>query len=237
MQKKNKEVKIISEVYPQHNGSINELKRYILLSKLGGASFVKLQLYSSEKLFGNKDRNYLDVKFDELKSLKEFSDQNDIEIFASIFDEEKIEWCEKLNFKYYKIASRTVEDKKLCEKIISCNKTTFISLGMHDWEKNGLPFVGDKIKYFYCVSKYPTMLGELKFPNFNNGKIVGYSDHTVGISACLKAISKGANYVEKHFSMNKSGNINTELAHVCSMNFDDLKLLKELSDSFSIIKD
>ena len=75
---KNKEVKIISEVYPQHNGSINELKRYILLSKLGGASFVKLQLYSSEKLFGNKDRNYLDVKFDELKSLKEFSDQNDM---------------------------------------------------------------------------------------------------------------------------------------------------------------
>ena len=38
--------------------------------------------------------------------------------------------------------------KILCEKIISCNKTTFISLGMHDWEKNGLPFVGEKIKYF-----------------------------------------------------------------------------------------
>tara|TARA_B100000401_G_C52788834_1_gene712314 strand:- start:762 stop:1475 length:714 start_codon:yes stop_codon:yes gene_type:complete len=237
MQKKNKEVKIISEVYPQHNGSITELKRSILLSKLGGASFAKLQLYSSEKLFGNKDRSYLDIKFDELKELKEFADQNDIEIFASIFDEDKIEWCEKLNFKFYKIASRTVENKELCEKIISCNKTTFISLGMYDWKKNGLPFNGEKIKYFYCVSKYPTMLGELEFPNFQDKKIEGYSDHTIGISACLKAICKGATYVEKHFSMNKSANINTELAHVCSMDFDDLKLLKELSDSLSIIKD
>ena len=44
-------VKIISEIHPQFMGSMNELKRMILQSKLGGADYVKVQLYSSKKLF------------------------------------------------------------------------------------------------------------------------------------------------------------------------------------------
>ena len=237
MKKKNNSVKIISEVFPQHNGSWEELKRSILLSQAGGATFAKVQLYDSNKLFGNNDREYLNINFNELKNIKKFCDDIGIELFASIFDEEKIDWCEKLNFNYYKIASRTVKDDiPLCEKIISCKKTTFISLGMYDWEKKGLPFKNKMIKYFYCVSRYPTALGELELPNFTSGKIEGYSDHTIGIAACLKAVSKGAKYIEKHFSSNKSANINTEMAHICSMDFDDLKLMKNLADSFALIK-
>ena len=46
---KNK-VTIISEIHPQHHGSMDELKRMVLQSKIGGANFVKVQLYSSKKL-------------------------------------------------------------------------------------------------------------------------------------------------------------------------------------------
>ena len=55
--KKNPEqrkVLIISELYPQHMGDIHELKRMILQSKIGGADIVKLQIYSSEKLWKDK---------------------------------------------------------------------------------------------------------------------------------------------------------------------------------------
>ena len=50
-----RKVKIISEIHPQHHGSIIELKRHIHLSLLGGADMIKVQLYSSQKLFKNND--------------------------------------------------------------------------------------------------------------------------------------------------------------------------------------
>ena len=40
---------------------MDEVKRMILQCKLGGADFIKVQLYSSSKLFGNKDRNYIEI--------------------------------------------------------------------------------------------------------------------------------------------------------------------------------
>ena len=43
-------------------GSMEEAKRMILQSKMGGAQFVKVQLYNSQKLFGNNDRLYLEFE-------------------------------------------------------------------------------------------------------------------------------------------------------------------------------
>ena len=160
-------VKIISEIHPQFMGSKNEIKRMIIQSKIGGADYVKVQLYSSKKLFGNKDREYLEISFNELKELKKFSEDQDIKIFASIFDAEKIDWCEKLDFEMYKIASRTVEDKSLCKKIISTKKKIIVSLGMYDYEKKGIPFKDKNIEYLYCISNYPTDYKKIKMPNFD----------------------------------------------------------------------
>ena len=50
-------------------------------------------------------------------------------------------------------------------------------------------------------------------PNFDdkNSIFKGYSDHTIGIATAIYAISKGALVIEKHFSNNKSLNIETQL--------------------------
>ena len=56
-----RDVTIISEVHPQFIGDKKELTRMILQSKIGGADFVKVQLYDSKKLFGDKKREYLEI--------------------------------------------------------------------------------------------------------------------------------------------------------------------------------
>ena len=56
-----RKIKIISEIHPQHFGSMDEAKRMILHSKLGGADFVKVQLYDSKLLFNNNKRNYIQL--------------------------------------------------------------------------------------------------------------------------------------------------------------------------------
>ena len=234
--KAQRKVKIISEIHPQFMGSKSEIKRMIIQSKLSGADYVKIQLYSSLKLFGNKNREYLEINFNELKELKKFSDDLDIKIFASIFDEEKIEWCERLDFELYKIASRTVEDKKLCKKIISTNKKIIISLGMYNYEKKGVPFKDKNIEYLYCISNYPTDYKKIKMPNFDKSFFSGFSDHTVGIGACIFAVSRGADYIEKHFSNNKSMNVDTQMAHICSMDSKELSLLRKYSDNLTLLR-
>lgn len=234
---KQRSVKIICEVHPQFMGSMSELKRMIIQSKMGGADIVKVQLYESKVLFQNNERSYLDISFKELEEINKYSTGHGIELSASIFDEEKLDWCEKLDFTTYKIASRTVnENVKLCEKIISTGKETIISLGMFDYLKNGVPFNSKNIKYLYCVSEYPTMLEKIKMPDFQNSFFDGFSDHTIDISACLYAISRGAKIIEKHYSNSNNLNINTQQAHVCSMNFDQLNQLRYFADSISFLQ-
>jgi len=232
---KQRKIKIISEIHPQHIGSIDEAKRMILYSKLGGADFVKVQLYDSKILFNDNKRNYIQLTKKEFFELNDYAKQIGIQFFASIFDRSKIDWCEEAEINFYKIASRTVKDKKLCKEIIGLKKKVFISLGMHK-NLNSLPFSGSNITYFYCVSKYPTQLNELKMPNFEKSKIKGYSDHTIGTAACIYAASRGAEYIEKHFSCNKSLNVETQLAHTCSMDYDDLSEIRRIIDSITLIK-
>lgn len=229
-----RKVKIISEIHPQHHGSILELKRQLNLSFLGGADMIKVQLYSSKELFNNNDREYLEISFEELKKIKDFCDELNIDLFASIFDAKKIDWCEKLNFKYYKIASRTVTDINLCNEILALNKPTFISLGMHK-DLNNPPFQNKNAIYFYCVSNYPTDLSEINMPDFNQSFFQGYSDHTIGTSACQYAISRGAKYIEKHFSTNKAYKVATEQAHYGSMDEKDILNLRNFADDISLM--
>ena len=112
---KNK-VTIISEIHPQHHGSMDEIKRMILQSKIGGADYVKVQLYSSQNLFKNDERKYIEIDKTELKEISDYSRNIGIEPMASVFDEERIDWCEELNFKTYKIASITIKEKKTLPK-------------------------------------------------------------------------------------------------------------------------
>ncbi len=229
-------VEIICEIHPQHMGDIKEIERMIIQSKISGADFVKVQLYSSEKLFGDSERSYLDINKKELEKINNFCKTIGINLTASIFDEEKLEWCEELGFEVYKIASRTVnEDPELCKKIISKKKRTIVSLGMYDYSKE-LPFKDKNVEYLYCVSKYPTKLTEINMPNFDDSFFNGFSDHTVGIDAAIYSISKGARIIEKHFSNNKSLNVSTQLGHTGSMDYHDLENLRRIADSINLLR-
>ena len=58
-------------------------------------------------------------------------------------------------------------------------------------------------------------------------KLTGYSDHSIGIGACIEAASRGATLIEKHFTLDKNLQCETESAHSCSMDLNELKKLSE----------
>ena len=102
--------------------------------------------------------------------------------------------------------------------VLSFNKPTIISTGMTNLKllkqiyfflkKNSKSKLSSKnIGLLHCVSSYPTPFSEANLSSINlmkkifNDVTVGYSDHTIGMEACIAAASLGAKIIEKHFTI------------------------------------
>jgi len=224
---------IIAEIGINHNGNLNLAHEMIREARISGADIAKFQFYDPEKLFGLKGSHpdkvnfefakKIQFGFDEAKQLKQWCDEENIEFSASVFDIERVEWMESLKMKRYKIASRSVEDKELCQKIFKTGKEAFISLGF--WKGKGIPYDYKNAKYLYCVPKYPCEYKDIKMPEDFTGSIYnGFSDHLIGLAGVLSAVARGASVIEKHFTLHK-GLEGPD--HICSMTPDELKILNQ----------
>ena len=149
---------VISEISPQFGNDLDVAEQMILESKLGGARAAKLQLYPAEMFSAEPVDPYVksrELTFDDFKRLKEFGDRTGLPVFATAFDEERLEWCLELDQAYYKIAARQHrENPDLVEKITSMGKRVFVSVP-HDFDVSTIE-VHAHCFYLYCIVQYPT---------------------------------------------------------------------------------
>lgn len=228
---------LIAELHNQYGGDIGVAEQMILQCKLAGAHAVKVQLYDSQVLYGTKEREYLSLTFDEVSHLQEYARRVGIDFFASFFDEERLGWCLKLDFPVLKVASVALQRfPDLCERAVATGKRALISLGFHDWKNTPVPFDAPNVEYLHCVSKYPAMLEEVEMPDFDRSFFVGYSDHTIGTTACLYAIARGARVIEKHFTLSPSLQRSTERAHAGGMTLEDLRTIRVFWDGVRLLR-
>jgi sialic acid synthase SpsE len=195
----------VAEIGLNHDGNFNLAYELIREAKKAGADVAKFQFGWRN---GPGEINQIDdARAAELKSWCAFWG---IEMMASIITEDALDLAHRVGFSRYKIASRTVVDKPdLCQRILAEGKETFVSLGM--WNATSFPFgpPSPTLRYIYCRSKYPTFPEDLRgLPErFHEQAHYGYSDHCHGISACLLAIARGAQYIEKHITLNKTSQV------------------------------
>ena len=103
---------------------------------------------------------------------------------------------------------------------------------------NHLKKIQDKIVIMHCVTEYPTKPQYLNLRVINKMKNdfllnIGFSDHTIGIDAPIAAVYAGAQFVEKHFTINKKL-IGPD--HKASINFFELKeLIKKIKIADEIL--
>ncbi len=225
-------MKFVAEIGLNHDGNFDIAYELIRKAKQCGADVAKFQ-------FGwrNKPDEINYITEDIAIHLKKMCDFQNIEMLASIIDDDGLKLSQKINLKRLKIASRTVVDRPdLCKKILSENKEVYCSLGF--WKSKNLPFgePNEKLKYIFCISKYPTYPESIKeLPKeFNNKKYYGYSDHTHGIATPIIAITRGAKFIEKHFTLNKSSQVIRD--HILSATPDEFAdLVKYGSEINNII--
>ena len=119
------------------------------------------------------------------------------------------------------------------KRIYRCIKNKVIIIN-----HNHLKKIQDKIVIMHCVTEYPTKPKYLNLRVINKMKNdfllnIGFSDHTIGIDTPIAAVYAGAQFVEKHFTLNKklSGP-----DHKASVNFFELKkIIKKIRDAEEIL--
>ena len=224
---------VISEISPQFGGIVEVAEQMILQSKLAGADAIKVQLYT-ETQFG-AERAYLSMSFDQLKRLKQYADTLNIPLFATPFTHDRLDWCIDLKLPYLKVAARMhAESPDLVEKIMGYNIPTFVSIPS-DYDVDKVKKYDHAI-YLYCVVKYPTRVDEFSMPDFKNSIFHGISDHTLGVAGALYASAHGAQYLEKHYTLQHSFQFETEKAHLGAMDMSQLTLIKNTAKEFEMIQ-
>src|SRR3989338_107451 len=148
----------------------------------------------------------------EYKELFDYAKQKGLVAFASPWDIESVDFMEKLDPPVYKVASASITNHDLLEKIKNTGKPIILSTGMSTMDQ--VHSAVQKLKtnpliILHTVSAYPAdekdlnlkLIPKLKkiFPEHP----IGYSGHERGISASLAAAVHGAHVIERHITLDK----------------------------------
>jgi pseudaminic acid synthase len=135
--------------------------------------------------------------------------------FSSPFDKTAVDFLEQFNPPAYKIASFEINDIPLIKYVASKGKPIIMSTGVAELADielavNTCREVGNnQILLLKCTSAYPAPVEEanlLTIPNMREtfGVEVGLSDHSLGLTVPIVAVSFGACVIEKHFILDRS---------------------------------
>jgi len=149
------------------------------------------------------------------KELFEYAREIGIDIFSSPFDKTAVDFLEQFDPSAYKIASFEITDYELIRYTASKMKPIIISTGIA--YENEIKDVIDICKnignnniiLLKCTSSYPAPIEDsnlLSIPDLAErfNVLSGFSDHTLGSTAPIVAVSLGAKVIEKHFILDKS---------------------------------
>lgn len=230
-------VLIIAEAGVNHNGNYENAKKLLLAGAEAGVDYVKFQTFKADKLV-SKDAEKAEYQkantgdgvtsqFEMLKKLEmpyewhidliKYAKSLGVKFLSTGFDEESIDFLDKINIEFYKIPSGEITNKPFLEHVAKKKKPIIISTGMAKLDEvrsaidvlkyNGIS--NENITILHCNTEYPTPMSDvnlraiLSLKNEFDVK-VGYSDHTVGIEVPIAAVTLGACVIEKHFTLDKN---------------------------------
>lgn len=224
---------IIAEAGVNHNGKLGLAKKLIDIAVDAGADAVKFQTYKSEdvatrkagladyakKNIGKNLRQVdmiksLELSYDEFKVLKSYCDKKEIIFLSTPHTFDAIDFLEEL-VPAYKFGSGDITNIPALRHAAKKGKPMILGTGMStmDEVKRATDSIksekNEKIVVLHCTTNYPCPLVEVNLRAMLKMKseidcLVGYSDHTVGITVPIMATALGAVVIEKHFTLDRN---------------------------------
>lgn len=225
---------IVAEISANHNQSLERALELLAAAKQSGADAVKLQTYTADTITIDHDgpeftidggpwsgRTLYDL-YEEAhtpwewhEALFEQGRELGLTVFSSPFDATAIDFLEDLGAPAYKIASFEIVDIPLIECAAKTGKPLIISTGMANEVEISDALTAARsagavdICLLHCVSSYPAPIADSNLKTISDltkkfDVVSGLSDHTLGTTVAVAAVSLGAALIEKHFTLNRA---------------------------------
>lgn len=246
-----KEINTIAEIGINHNGDIDLCKKIIDQAVIAGFDYVKFQKRNPEKAVPESQKGKIretpwgKMTYIEYKHKIEFSEEQYDEIdmyckskgirwFASVWDEDSIDFMKKYTT-ITKIPSALITNETLLRSARAEFDQLIISTGMSTEEQvEKAVDISNPDVIMHTNSTYPSPVKELKleyikwlkdkYPN----KQIGYSGHEYGITASISSIALGAEWIERHVTVDRTLWGSDQLASVEPIGM--IKLIKGIKE-------
>ena len=211
--------------------TLEEANKLVDLACSSGVDAVKLQTYKADTIVTKTARFDLDnvgdmlqyklfekyqIDFDLHKKVFDYIDSKGLEWLSTPSHKTDVDMLEELGVMSHKIGADDATNLPLIKYVAQTGKPILLSSGMCTLEEvremiNTCLEVGnDNIILFHTVSNYPTYPEQVNLKAMQTLKNefpylkIGFSDHTIGSTACFAAACMGADVVEKHFTYDKN---------------------------------
>lgn len=221
---------IIAEIGINHNGSLDIAKQLIEGAHQAGVDVVKFQKRTPELCVPRdqwdieRDTPWGRIPYIEYRHKVEFQEKEYDEIdkycrelgimwTASAWDIPSVEFLEKYDIPFHKAPSAVLTDIELLQRMQKNNVPLIISTGMSEMEQieNAVHNLNTKnLMIAHSTSTYPCKIEELNLRvistlrNKYDDIPIGYSGHETGLAPTWTAVALGANYVERHITLDRA---------------------------------
>lgn len=223
---------IIAEAGVNHSGDISLAKKLVDVAVDAGSDAVKFQTFKSEgvvtKQAGTADyarknigknikqidliKKY-ELKYNDFKILKGYCDKKNIIFLSTPHSFDAIDFLEHL-VPAYKFGSGDLTNIPTLKYAAKKGKPMILGTGMStlDEIKTAIKAIkregNNNIIALHCTTNYPCSFEEVNLNAMLTMKekldcLVGYSDHTLGITVPMIAVALGAVLIEKHFTIDR----------------------------------
>ena len=220
---------VVAEIGVNWDGDFELAKEMMVKAKKVGCNAVKFQAYEEKLVSTHPERSRLmktTISKTNVKTIDDLSKSVGIEWFCTPMYPEAVDMLDPFvqRFKIREFDSRPLAEKKtspLFERILKTNKEIIVSSQRSP--KDTKYFNNQKIKWLYCVPKYPCDLNDIDFTNFKD--FHGFSNHSPTIIVPLTAAILGAKILEIHITSDKSKNF---IDNNVSFDYSELEELMNL---------
>lgn len=218
---------IIAEAGSNHNGNLEQAIKLVDVAAEAGADAVKFQTYSADTLYsrstpafpGEDEPPYKVIKKCELPrewqaELAGYARDRGLIFLSTPFDYQAVDELDALGVPAFKWASSEINDLPLLKYAAAKGKPILLSTGMANLADvqeavDAIRSTGNNaIVLLHCVSLYPTPIDQVNLRMMDTLREafhlpVGFSDHTLGLTASIAAVARGACVIEKHFTLDR----------------------------------
>jgi N-acetylneuraminate synthase len=220
---------VIAEIGINHNGDVELAKRLVDVAAAAGCDAVKLQKRTPELCVPSEQRaqtrdtpwgvmTYLEYRERielgeaEYREFDRHCLERGIAWFTSCWDEPSVDFMERFDPVCYKVASASVTDGALLDRLAATGRPLILSTGMSTMDEVRTAVArldGDRLLLAHTTSTYPCQPEELNLRMLASLREefdcpIGYSGHEVGLQTTVAAVALGASFVERHVTLDRA---------------------------------